>query len=234
MGFHSTGKSYSRMKLLIVDDQILFRQNLVSALGHQPDMIVLGEACTTREALEMVGKLKPEVVLMNIHLPDGTGLDAARVLLAKRPEIKIVFLSAQDDDDQFFTAIRMGAKGYLLKSVPIPKLVMALRGLDRGEAAISREMAARLMSEMSRNGGDSSGAGEPFGMLTSREMQVLREMASNGTNREIADRLFISENTVRNHVHNILEKLGLKGRREVVNLARQHGIGSIFPKRPGK
>jgi len=222
------------MKLLIVDDQILFRQNLVSALGHQPDMLVLGEACTSREALEMVGKLKPDVVLMNIHLPDGTGLDAARVLLAKRPDIKIVFLSAQDDDDQFFTAIRMGAKGFLLKTVPIPKLVMALRGLDRGEAAISREMAARLMSEMSRNGGDSNGAGEPFGMLTSREMQVLREMACNGTNREIADRLFISENTVRNHVHNILEKLGLKGRREVVNLARQHGIGSIFPKRPGK
>jgi DNA-binding NarL/FixJ family response regulator len=222
------------MKLLIVDDQILFRQNLVSALGHQPDMIVLGEACTAREALEMVGKLKPEVVLMNIHLPDGTGLDVARVLLAKRPDIKIVFLSAQDDDDQFFTAIRMGAKGFLLKTVPIPKLVMALRGLDRGEAAISREMAARLMSEMSRNGGDSNGADEPFGMLTSREMQVLREMACNGTNREIADRLFISENTVRNHVHNILEKLGLKGRREVVNLARQHGIGSIFPKRPGK
>ena len=182
----------------------------------------------------MVGKLKPEVVLMNIHLPDGTGLDAARVLLAKRPEIKIVFLSAQDDDDQFFTAIRMGAKGFLLKTVPIPKLVMALRGLDRGEAAISREMAARLMSEMSRGGADTNGAGEPFGMLTSREMQVLRELASNGTNREIADRLFISENTVRNHVHNILEKLGLKGRREVVNLARQHGIGSIFPKRPGK
>lgn len=222
------------MKLLIVDDQILFRQNLVSALGHQPDMIVLGEACTVREALEMVSKLKPEVVLMNIHLPDGTGLDAARMLLAKRPEIKIVFLSAQDDDDQFFTAIRMGAKGFLLKTVPIPKLVMALRGLDRGEAAISREMAARLMSEMSRNRGDSSSAGEPFGMLTSREMQVLREMACNGTNREIADRLFISENTVRNHVHNILEKLGLKGRREVVNLARQHGIGSVFPKRPGK
>jgi DNA-binding NarL/FixJ family response regulator len=225
------------MKLLIVDDQILFRQNLVLALAHQPDMTVLGEASTTREALEMTARLRPDVVLMNLHLPDGTGLDAARTLLAKRPDLKIVFLSAQDDDEPFFTAIRMGARGFLLKSVPIPKLVMALRGLERGEAAISREMAARLMNEMSRSGGGATpttAAGEPFSVLTSREMQVLRELAANGTNREIADRLFISENTVRNHVHNILEKLGLKSRREVVNLARQNGIGTTFAKRPQK
>lgn len=223
------------MKLLIVDDQILFRQNLVDALEHQPDMTVLGEASSTREAIELVNKLKPEVVLMSINLPDGAGLDTARTLLAKHTEIKIVFLAPQDDDDQFFRAIRMGCKGFLLKSVPTSKLVMALRGLERGEAAISREMAARLMTEMSRNGGNATAStGEPFSMLTLREMQVLHELASNGTNREIAERLFISENTVRNHVHNILEKLNIRSRREAVSLARQHGMGSVFSKRSGK
>ena len=226
------------MRLLIVDDQILFRQNLVDALEHQPDMTVLGEAASTREAIELVNKLKPEVVLMNINLPDGAGLDTARTLLTRHPDIKIVFLAPQDDDDQFFRAIRMGCKGFLLKSVPTSKLVMALRGLERGEAAITREMAARLMSEMSRNGNGNGNAGtaggEPFNMLTLREMQVLHELASNGTNREIAERLFISENTVRNHVHNILEKMGIRSRREAVNLARQHGMGTVFSKRTGK
>ena len=221
------------MKLLIVDDQILFRQNLAAGLADQPDMVLLGEACSVREALEMAARLAPDVVLMNIHLPDGTGLDAGRALLANSPEIKIVFLAASDDADQFFAAIRMGARGFLLKSVPVPKLVMALRGLERGEAAISREMAARLMVEICRSGAGSD-MDEPFRCLTSRELQVLRELACGGTNREIADRLFISENTVRNHVHNILDKLGLNNRRQVEHLARQNGIGPSLPRRAEK
>lgn len=218
------------MKLLIVDDQILFRQTLVTALSHQPEMIVLGEAATVREALEMTRKLKPEVLVMSVTLSDGTGLDAARTLLSKTPELKIVFLASQDDDNQFFSAIRMGARGFLLRSVAVPKIIMALRGLEKGEAAITREMAARLMNEMSRAGGP-EGSSEPFALLTSREQQVLREMASNATNREIAERLFISENTVRNHVHKILGKLNLNSRREVVQLARRHGLGGFLPNR---
>lgn len=218
------------MKLLIVDDQILFRQNLVSALAHQPDMIVLGECATVREALEMTQKLKPEVVVMSVTLSDGTGLDAARTLLSKYPALKIVFLAAQDDDNQFFSAIRLGARGFLLRSVAVPKLIMALRGLEKGEAAITREMATRLMNEMSQSG-RASGGDEPFSMLTSREQQVLREMASNATNRDIAERLVISENTVRNHVHKILCKLKLKSRREAVQLAREHGLGGFSSKR---
>jgi len=199
-------------------------------MAYQPDMTVLGEAASIREALELVHKLKPEVVVMSIVLSDGTGLDAARTMLSQNPALKIVFLASQDDDNQFFSAIRMGAKGYLLRSVAISKIIMALRGLEKGEAAITREMAARLMSEMSQSGG-TSGSGEPFAALTSREQQVLREMACNATNREIAERLFISENTVRNHVHKILGKLKLNSRREVVQLARQHGLGSFAPKR---
>lgn len=221
------------MNLLIVDDQILFRQNLVTAMSHQPDMTVLGEAASTRDVLEMVRKLKPEVVVMSVTLSDGTGLDVARTLLSQNPELKIIFLATQDDDSEFFSAIRMGARGFLLRSVAIPKLIMAIRGVEKGEAAISREMAARLMNEMS-HAGSNGGSGEPFGVLTSREQQVLREMASNATNREIAERLFISENTVRNHVHKILSKLKLDNRREVVQLARQHGLGSFMPKRGSK
>lgn len=220
------------MKLLLIDDQILFRQNLAAGLALHPDMVLLGEACSAQEGLEMAARLAPEVVLMSVDLPDGTGLDAGRALLASLPEIKIIFLASSDDEDQFLAAIRMGAKGFLLRSVPVPKLVMALRGLERGEAAISREMAARLMAEMSR--GNGSELDLPFSCLTSRELQVLHELAEGGTNREIADRLFISENTVRNHVHNILEKLGLNNRRQVENLARHHGIGPNLPRRPEK
>jgi DNA-binding NarL/FixJ family response regulator len=214
------------MRILVVDDHILFREGLVGLISRQADMNVVGEGGSVREAIEQARKLRPDLILMDFSMPDGTGLDAARVVLEEQPNAKIVFLTLHDDDERLFAAVRLGAKGFLMKNIPVTRLLTALRGVDRGEAALSREMTARLMEEFARSQQPPRTETTPYAGLTTRELQVLRELATDATNREIADRLFISENTVRNHMHNILEKMGVPSRREAVNLARQHGIGS--------
>lgn len=213
------------MKILIVDNHIPFRDDLASLISRQPDMSVAGVCGSVREAIQQARRLLPDLILMDFNLPDGTGLDAARLILAGRPDSRIVFLTAQDEDERLFSAVRLGARGILLKNTPLDRLLAALRGIERGEAAITREMTARLMSEYARRNRPAGQTASPFAGLTARELQVVRELATEATNQEIADRLFISENTVRNHMHNILEKLGLSNRREVINLARQHSAG---------
>jgi len=214
------------MKLLVVDDHILFREGLVSLIERQPDIQVLGEAGSVAEAVEMARRLKPDMILMDFNLPDGNGLDATRIILAERPQIKIIFLTIYDEDERLFGAIRLGAKGYLLKNIPVEQLLAALHAVDRGEPALSPDMVVRLMGELQRSPSpESKAAAEPLSLLTARELEVLRELATGATNRTIADRLVISENTVRNHVHNLLKKLGLTSRREAVAQARQSGLG---------
>ena len=215
------------MKLLVVDDHILFREGLVSLISRQPDMQVLGEAGTVAEAVEMARHHKPDLILMDFNLPDGNGLDATRIILAENPQVKIVFLTIYDEDERLFAAVRLGAKGYLLKNIPVAQLLGALHAVERGEPALSPEMVVRLMGELARSPAPEikPSATDPLAQLTARELEVLRELATGASNRAIADHLFISENTVRNHVHNLLEKLGLASRREAVNLARQSGVG---------
>jgi DNA-binding NarL/FixJ family response regulator len=222
------------MKLIVIDDHILFREGLTKLIARQSDMTIVGEGGSVRDAVELVRKHRPDLILMDFKLPDGTGVDAARTIMAEQPNARIVFLTNQEDDESLFSVVRMGAKGLLNKNIPSTRLLAALRGVERGEAAISREMTARLMNEFARANQPPVQEITPFAGLTSREMQVLRELATDATNREIADRLFISENTVRNHMHNILEKLGVAGRREAVNMARQHGVGVSYALRPEK
>jgi DNA-binding NarL/FixJ family response regulator len=212
------------MRILIVDDHVLFREGLVSLLKAQPDITVVGEAGCVDEAIAMARELGPDLVLMDFGLPDGTGLDATQTILADQPEINIVFLTVHEQDDRLFAAIRSGAKGYLLKNVPVSKLLAYLRGVEYGEAAISGAMASRILDEFARLGpGRESGQAE-VGELTSREIAILKELATGATNREIASRLFISENTVKNHVGNILAKLNLRNRREAASFAQRHGL----------
>ncbi len=214
------------MKLLVVDDHVLFREGLVSLINRQEDLSVVGEAGTVAEAIRLAGEFQPDMVLMDFNLPDGTGLDATRAIIELLPEIKIVFLTIYDDDDRLIAAIRLGAKGYLLKNIPVANLLSALRGMLRGEAALSRVMTSRILEEFSHtaHGSADHESNNPVDLLTGREMEVLREMVGNASNREVAERLFISENTVRNHVHNILEKLNVSSRREAITLARRYGI----------
>jgi two-component system NarL family response regulator len=214
------------MKVLIVDDHILFREGLAGLLRSQADMQVVGECGSVQEAIAAVPKVQPDVILMDFSLPDGTGLDATRAIISIRPDVQIIFLTVHDNDERLIAAMRSGAKGYLLKNLSVNKLLASLRALERGEAAISRTMMARILEEFAQGESHAQPEPSPLVGLTSREIEVLHELASGITNQEIANRLYISENTVKNHIHNILEKLKLNNRREAIEFAHRHGLSN--------
>ena len=136
------------MRLLLVDDHALFREGLVSLLDDQPDIDVVGQAGSVQEAVELARELQPDLILMDFTLPDGSGLEATQAILAERPETNIVFLTVHDRDEYLFHAIRSGAKGYLLKNVPVTNLLAYLRGIGQGEAAISLTMVSHILDEI--------------------------------------------------------------------------------------
>jgi two-component system nitrate/nitrite response regulator NarL len=211
------------MKVLIVDDHVLFREGLVSLLNSDPTIMVVGEAGSVREAVEQSRRLKPDLILMDFSLPDGDGAEASAIILAEMPECKIIFLTMYETDEKLFAAIRSGAKGYLLKNVPISKLMDALKAIEKGEAAISRTMTMRILDEFSHTRNDER-RHPLLENLSPRELDVLRELSSGGSNNEIADRLFLSVNTVKHHIHNILSKLNLENRHEAISFARKNGV----------
>jgi len=207
------------MKILLVDDHTLFREGIAGLIRGQPDLEVAGQAASVQEAIELARDLKPNLILMDFGLPDGTGLEATQAILAERPETNIIFLTIHEEDDRLFAAIRSGAKGYLLKNVTVTDLLAALRGIEQGEAAISPVLTSRLMHEFARQAPQGGlPRRDKLNQLTLREVEVFEELATGATNQEIAERLFITENTVKNHVRNILGKLNLKNRREAASL----------------
>ncbi len=217
------------LNILLTDDHILFRQGLVSLLNSQPGFKIIGEASSVKESIIKARELKPDLVLMDFSLPDGTGLDATQAILADRPGTNIVFLTVHEEDDRLFAAIRSGAKGYLLKNVPIARLLDLLQGIERGEAALSLAMTSRVLDEFARLESPREPTYAVPTKLTTRELEVLQELVSGATNREIAERFVIAENTVKNHVSNILSKLNLRNRREAANFARSHQLlGASF------
>jgi len=205
------------MRVLIVDDHILLRGGIVNLLDVQPDIDVIGQAGTVEETIVMVDQLKPDIVLMDFSLPDGTGLDATKTILTTHPETKIVFLTVHAQDDLLFDAIRAGAKGYLLKNVQPQELVAFLRGVDQGETALTPTMVSRLAEEYARVTASAQDRSPQFDAISAREWEVMELIATGATNREIASQLVISENTVKNHVRNILAKLNFQNRREIAN-----------------
>jgi two-component system, NarL family, nitrate/nitrite response regulator NarL len=211
------------IRILLVDDHVLFREALVSLLETQPDLKVVGQADSIQDAITLTGKVLPDLVLMNITLPDGTGAEATQAILAERPEIKIVVLTLSEEDDHLFEAIRAGAIGYLSKRARASVLFKTLQGVMRGEAGISGATALRILDEFARLSPTRS---EKGASLTLREVEVLRELANGASNQGIAERLVISENTVKNHVRNILLKLHFHSRREAADYARRHGFTS--------
>jgi two-component system, NarL family, response regulator LiaR len=213
--------THTLIRIIVVDDHNLFREGLVAIIRSEPEIEVIGQAGTVRDAVELVHSMTPDIVLMDLMLPDGTGVDATREILQEQPDCKIVFLTMSEEDENLFAAIRGGAKGYLLKNMQPKKLVAAIKSVHRGESALSRSMTMRVMEELARTKSPEH-RGDPT--LTRRELEVLRELASGFSNSEIAARLVVSENTVKYHVHSILGKLGLSDRREAADYARRHGI----------
>ena len=214
------------IQILLVDDHVLFREGLVSLLDAQPDMKVVGQAGSMHDAIALNRTVLPDLVLMNMTLPDGTVAEATRAILAETPETKIVVLTLHEAEDQLFEAIRAGAIGYLSKHVRAAELFKTLQGVMRGEAGISGTTARRILDEFARLSPPSP---DESATLTSREVEVLRELANGASNQEIAKRLVISENTVKNHVRNVLVKLHIHSRREAADYARRHGLASHHP-----
>ncbi|MGE5224362.1 MAG: response regulator [Omnitrophica WOR_2 bacterium] len=212
------------IKLLIVDDHNLFREGLASIIQSEPDIEIVGLAGTVRDAVEITRQLKPDIILMDFGLPDGNGVDATRLILHEHPDCKIIFLTVNEEDDSLFAAIRSGAKGYLLKNIRSAKLMAALRAVQQGESALSRSMTMRLMEEFSRTKEPDRQGDKLHGKLTPREVEILRELSAGMSNQQIADHLFLSENTVKYHVHSILDKLNLEDRKAAASYARENRL----------
>jgi DNA-binding NarL/FixJ family response regulator len=197
-------------RLLLVDDHALFREGLIAVLAYQDDFTVVGEAEDATSALAQARALAPDIVLMDIDLPGEDGVTATRRLKLALPAVTIMMLTVHDDSATLFAAIKAGAQGYMIKNVRSRELLEQLRGVARGEAAISRRMAARILEEIQAQTG-------PFGpeeTLTARELDVLELVAGRLANAAIAERLAISEHTVKNHMKSILAKLHLRSRHQ--------------------
>lgn len=203
------------MRILIVEDHLLFQESLGRTLDAQADMTVVGGAASVQEAMEKARKLKPDVVLMDYTLPDGTGVDAARIILAEQPTTKIVFLTIHEEDEMIFETIRQGAQGFLLKNISSSELLDYLRNLEQGKLAINPEITKRIIHEFAQTPPREDLTVETASKLTPRQREILKELKTGATNRQIAARLFISEQTVKNHVSRVLKKLNIKSRHEL-------------------
>jgi len=206
------------IRVLIVDDHQLFRRGVSSLLAGREDIEVVGEANNGAEAVERARELMPDVVLMDIKMPELDGIAATKQLKAEMPYVRIMMLTVSETDEDLFEAIKAGASGYLLKNVDPDHLVASVLQVQRGEVPIAPTMAAKILRELT------TPSEAPIQSLTSRERQVLELLASGMANKEIAFTLKISENTVKNHLRNILEKLHLQNRVQAALYAVRMGL----------
>jgi DNA-binding NarL/FixJ family response regulator len=205
------------IRVLIADDQALFRRGLFVVLGTEDGVEVVAEAENGQEAIEKARELAPDVVLMDVRMPKVNGIEAAATIRADLPSTKILMLTVSDEEEDLYEAIKAGANGYLLKEISVEEVAESIRSVMQGQSLISPSMASKLLSEFNalvRRAEDRQQFPAPA--LTNREIEVLRLVAKGMSNREIAEELYISENTVKNHVRNILEKLHLHNRMEAV------------------
>ncbi len=210
------------IRALIVDDHALFRRGLEMVLAAEDDIELVGEASDGAEAVEKAAESLPDVVLMDIRMPKSSGIEACRAMKEAAPSSKIVMLTISDEEEDLFEAIRAGASGYLLKDIPLDEVADVVRAVHGGQSLINPSMAAKLLTEFATLAKRDEGERVepvPAPKLTDREMQVLKLVARGMNNRDIAKELFISENTVKNHVRNILEKLQIHSRMEAVMIA---------------
>lgn len=212
----------SRLRILLVDDHTLVRRGLRVLLESYAEIEVVGEASDGLEAVEKAKLLKPDLILMDCYLPRLDGVEATRRILSLLPQTKVIMLSVADDDDLLLEALRAGAQGYLLKNLEPEQLIQLLRGASRGEAPISPELAKKILSSYAQR--ELPKVQPAPEELTAREREVLALVARGATNREIARTLFISQNTVKNHIRNIMDKLRCKNRAQAVAYAIEHGV----------
>lgn len=212
------------MRVLLADDHALFRAGIASLLKAR-GLDVVGQAADGKQALELARELEPDLVLMDVGMSPCNGLEATRAIKAELPDVKVLIVTVSEDEQDLFEAIKSGAEGYLLKGMSEEELGWTLERISAGEPALSPSLAAKILDEFGRMARE--GTGKPAGPeneLTDREREVLRLVADAATNREIASRLYISENTVNFHVKNILGKLHLKNRTHAAAFAIRAGL----------
>ncbi len=208
------------IRVLIADDQALFRRGVFVVLAGEDGIKVVAEVDNGEDAVARAEQLAPDVVLMDVRMPRLSGIEAAREVRDLLPTTKILMLTVSDEEDDLYEAIKAGANGYLLKEISVEEVAEAIRAVVQGQSLISPSMASKLLNEfnaLARRAAQQEQVSAP--VLTARELQVLKLVARGLSNREVAEELFISENTVKNHVRNILEKLHLHSRMEAVMYA---------------
>jgi DNA-binding NarL/FixJ family response regulator len=205
------------IRVLVVDDHALFRRGLEMVLAQEIDIEVVGEAADGAEAVDKAADLLPDVVLMDVRMPRRSGIEACTAIRDVAPSTRIIMLTISDEEADLYEAIKAGATGYLLKEISIDEVATAIRAVAGGQSLISPSMASKLLTEFAtliKRDNDPKQA--PVPRLTDRELEVLRLVARGLNNKDVAKQLYISENTVKNHIRNILEKLQLHSRMEAV------------------
>ncbi len=219
-----TAESPQPMRVLIADDHGLFRDGMRSLLEAR-GIDVVGEARNGREAVELARRLRPDVVLMDLSMPEMTGLEATRALSAESPDLRVVVVTASEDDADLFEAIKSGAQGYIFKNLESDQFFGLLEGVTRGEPALTPGLARKLLSEFARPAPAPAAREQAPEGLTAREREVLELLVQGVTsNHDLAERLVVSENTVKYHLRNILDKLHLQNRAQVIAYAVRHGL----------
>jgi len=212
----------SRLRILLVDDHEVVRLGLKSLLERHPGFEVVAEAAAENEAVQKAIEHEPDIVLMDIRLAGGNGVEACRKIVNQLPDTKVIMLTSYAEDEMLFAAIRAGAAGYVLKQVGSNDLIQAIEAAARGDATLDPSLTQRVFAEVRRS--IQKGEAATFEELTAQEMQVLALIAEGKTNREIAAALFLSEGTIRNYVSNILSKLAVSNRAEAAAYAIQHNL----------
>ena len=213
-----------KIKILLVDDQPLFREGLRTLLSVHADFEVVGEAGNSAEAIRLANSLAPAVVLMDLQMPVLDGVAATRRLHAQQPDCRVIVLTTFDDDEMVFDGLRAGAVGYLLKDAPSEKLAEAIRVAARGETFLQPSVAAKVVAEFARLSNRKLTVTAALEPLSARELEVLRLIGQGASNREIADALFLAEGTVKNYVTNILDKLDVRDRTQAALKARESDL----------
>lgn len=212
------------IKVLLAEDQLIFRKGVVAILSAAEDIQVVGEVDNGLDALNGIGRLGVDLVLMDLNMPIMSGVDATRRIKAAHPDVKVVILTVSDQDKDLFEAVKVGADGYLLKSMGPSDLPDAVRQAARGEAPLSPVVANKILKEFRRGTRADVSAGEAGSTLTARELEVLQLATEGYSYKEIGGKLYVAESTVKNHMRHIMEKLHLRNRSEAISYALRKGL----------